>query len=1105
MQKRMRSFLVLAMLFFVIAVNAQVTTASMGGKVVDATNEPLIGATVRAVHNPTGTVYNTITQSNGQYRFQNLRIGGPYTVEFSYVGFNPEKVSNINLVLGEDRTLNVVMKEDAQALGEVLVVADRSSVISKNRTGAQEIITRDKMDKMPSLSHSLTDFTKLTPMSSGNNFAGTSYRFNNVTVDGASFNNSFGLSSSLGAAGTEPISLEALEQVQVMIAPYDVRNGAFTGAGINSVTKSGSNQWHASAYMYTKSPSMTGYRQKDDINTVTEFSNHQYGISLSGPIIKNKLFFYLNGEMDRQEKPVNYKPRATKNDEVTGEFSFADAQTLEQLSQLLQTKFDYNPGTYNVGSIPTEADRITARVDWNINQKNTLSVKYFYLKSFATNSPSTSGAPTNGRGANAYAIPFSSCYYRTNNNFNIVMADLVTNINDRMSNTLKVGYSALRDYRDMDGGFFPQVDILDGTSAGNAFTTFGTEVNSYNNMLNSDIYQIQDNFTWIIDKHQLTFGTQSDYRKFKNGYGYSFAGSWRYSSVDSFYEDANNYLEWKEAGADPATRPKTLATSFSQKYAVQGNGFPYAYVDVLSLGFYLQDKWSVTPNLNLTLGLRVDTPIFLTDLDKNDEVIGLTFQGGEKIDVSKYPKTKPLLSPRLGVNWDVWGDGKLQVRGGTGIFSGTPPYVWLSNQAGNNGLLFGDLEKGRPFDGIALVTPTKEDIRTSKMDLAVTDRDFKYPQLWKTNLAVDYSFGDGWIATVEMLYNKDLNAIYHRNIGLNDPVGYVQEGSGKERPFFATGYANDRKTGLDYPTGYYITDRTTNVIQMKNTSKGYSFYTTLQLQKNFYHGVLKGLYLNGSYSFGKSKSVTDGSSSVASSAWKYRPAVNPNVEETGYASGSFRGRLLLQAAYTAEWSKNASTSIGAIYQMYQPFRYSYTYNGDVNGDGQSMNDLIYIPKDKNDINIVLASGDTRTKDEVWNQIDAFINQDDYLSKHRGEYAERNGAITPWAHQLDINITHDIKLPLKNGQVHTLRFSFDIANFLNLLNKDWGVQKTTVYGGSSSPQYQFLTMTQVPTKENNYTPGFTMPLNNKEVVIDTFKDLNAQASRWQMQFGIKYFF
>lgn len=1101
----MRFFLVVAMLLLTTVINAQVTTASINGKVVDTSSEPLIGATIKAVHTPTGTVYNTITQPNGHYIFQNLRIGGPYVLEFSYIGFNTDVISDINLVLGEERTINVTMKEDALALDEVVVVGDKNPIISGNRTGAQEIITREKMDKLPTLNRSLSDFTKLTPMSSGSNFAGTSYRFNNVTVDGASFNNSFGLSSSLGAAGTEPISLEALEQVQVMIAPYDVRNGAFTGAGINSVTKSGTNQWHASIYMYTKSPSMTGYRQKDDINDVTEFSNHQYGLSIAGPIIKNKLFFYLNGELDRQEKPVNYKPRATKNDEITGQYSYADAQTLEELSQFLRNKFNYNPGTYNVGSIPTKADRITARVDWNINQKNTLSVKYFYLKSFATNSPSTSGAPTNGRGANSFAIPFSSCYYRTNNNFNIVMADLVTNINERMSNTLKVGYSALRDYRDMDGGFFPQVDILDGSDTSgkgnsNAFTTFGTEVNSYNNMLNSDIYQIQDNFTWTVQDHQLTFGTQSDYRRFKNGYGYSFAGSWRYNSVEDFYKDANNYFTWKEAGGDPATRPTTtsIPSKFSQKYAVQGKGFPYASVDVLSLGFYVQDKWTITPNFNLTLGLRVDAPIFLTDLDENPEVAALTFQGGQKIDVSKYPKTKPLFSPRLGFNWDVLKDKTLQVRGGTGIFSGTPPYVWLSNQAGNNGLLFGDLNAGRPFDGMALYTPSADEVKASRMDLAVTDRDFKYPQLWKTNIAVDYKFL-GWVATVEMLYNKDVNAIYHTNIGLNDPVGYVIEGSGHARPHFNANNPDNLYNGQ------YITDKTTNVILMKNTSKGYSLYTTLQLQRNFNIGVLKGLYLNGSYSFGKSRSVTDGSSSVASSAWKYRGAVDPNAPEMGYASGSFRGRLLLQAAYTANWSKNAATSFGAVYQMYQPFRYSYTYNGDVNGDGQSFNDLIYIPKDKNDINIVPAKDDNRTVDEIWSQINAFIEQDPYLSKHRGEYTERNGAIAPWAHQLDLNISHDIKLPLKNGQVHTLRFSFDIANFLNLLNKDWGVQQTTVYGSSSSPQYQFLTMTDAANPGNNFTPGFTMPLLNGKTVTNTFKDLNGSSSRWQMQFGIKYFF
>ena len=1089
------------LLMLTTLIKAQVTTAGISGKVTDGSNEALIGATVRATHIPTGTVYTTVARMNGSYNLPNMRIGGPYTVEFTYVGYNKEVVKDIQLSLGEEQLLNMVLREDSKALGEVVIVGDRNALISSNRTGAQEIITRDRMDKMPTLNRSLDDFTKLTPMSSGKNFGGTSSRFNNVTVDGASFNNSFGLGSALGASGTEPISLEALEQVQVMIAPYDVRNGAFTGAAINSVTKSGTNDWHASAYMYTKSPSMMGYRQKDDINNVTEFSNHQYGISLGGPIIKNKLFFFINGELDRQETPINYKPRADKNQAVssTGQYSYADVQTLDQLSQFLQDKFNYNPGSYNVSSTPTEADRLTARVDWNINAKNSLSFKYFYLKSFNTNMPSTSGAATKGRGPNLYAIPFSSCYYRTNNNFNIFMADLTTSISDRMSNTLKVGYSALRDYRDMDGGFFPQVDILDGSNGANsvAFTTFGTEANSYNNMLNSDIYQIQDNLLWTLDKHQITIGTQSDYRHFKNGYSNSFAGQWRYASLQDFYNDANNYLAWRDAGEDPSTRPATtsITKNFSQRYAIQG-GFPYAYVDVLSLGFYVQDKWAVTPNFNLTLGLRVDTPIFLTDLDKNPLVSNLTFQGGTKIDVSKYPKTVPLFSPRVGFNWDTFSDKTFQVRGGTGIFSGTPPYVWLSNQAGNNGLLFGNLTAGRPFDGIALVTPTAADTKSAKMDLAVTDRDFKYPQLWKTNIAADYKFGDGWIATVEVLYNKDLNAIYHTNIGLNEPVGYVTEGSAKARPHFNANNSTD---------GQFITGETQNVILMKNTNKGHSLYTTLQLQKTYNSGVLKGLYLNGSYTFGRAKGVTDGSSSVASSAWKYRPAINPNAEETGYSAGSFNGRLLLQASYTANWSKTASTSFGAIFQIYQPFRYSYTYNGDINGDGQNMNDLIYIPKDKSDINIIAASGDKRTTDQIWDQINSFIEQDDYLKDHRGEYSERNGAVAPYAKQLDVNLTHDIKLSLKNGQTHTLRFSFDIFNFLNLLNKDWGVQETTVLGSSASPQYQFLTLTQQPSANNNYTPGFTMPLQNGSALTKTFKDFNDKSSRWQMQFGIKYFF
>lgn len=1092
MKGKLSFLLMLFLLCATVSLNAQVTTSSMRGKVTDASNEALMGATVKATHTPTGTVYGAATIENGTFRINNMRIGGPYTLEVSYVGYRPELIKNIELVLGGEYNVNIVLREDSKTLGEVVIVGERNPIISSNRTGAQEIITRERIDKLPTLNRSLDDFTRLTPMSSGKNFAGTSYRFNNVTVDGASFNNSFGLSSALGASGTEPISLEALEQVQVMIAPYDVRNGAFTGAGINSVTKSGTNDWHASAYLYTKSPSLTGWQQKDEINDVTDFKYRQYGVSLSGPIIKNKLFFFVNAEFDRQETPVNYRPRENASQAVTGQYSIADMETLQELSNFLQTKFNYNPGSYLVTNVPTEADRVTARVDWNINPKNSLSLKYFYLKSFNTNSPSGSGGPSNGRGANAFAIPFSSTYYRTNNNFNIFMADLTTKINDKLSNELKVGYSALRDYREMDGGFFPQVDIM---KDGNAYTTFGTEGNSYNNMLNSDIIQMQDNLTLDLGDHQLTFGTQNDLRKFKNGYARNFAGAWRYTSIDKFYEDANAYLNWV-AGGSVGNRPTTVSdqSNFYQKYALTEE-FPYAYVDVLSLGAYIQDKWTIKPNLNLTFGLRIDVPVFLTDLDSNPEVEALTFQGGRKIDVSKYPSTAPLFSPRLGFNYDVFDDNTFQLRGGTGIFSGTPPYVWLSNQAGNNGLLFGDLNAGRPFDGIAFYQPTEAEKKSSRMDLAVTDEDFKYPQLWKSNVAADYKFGDGWIATVEVLYNKDINAIYHQNIGLNDPVAYVNEGLGT-RPYFKTSTSSNSQ---------YITDKTSDVVLMSNTSKGYSIYSTLQLQRNFLTGVLKGLYLNGSFTFGKAKGVTDGSSSVASSAWRYRPAVNPNADETGFSAGSIDRRFLVQAAYTANWSQNAATSFGAVYQIYQPFRYSYTYNGDVNGDGRSENDLIYIPRDKNDINIVPASGDTRTADEIWNQIDAFISQDSYLSENRGKYAERNGGVTPYAHQLDVNISHDLKFVQNNGRVHTLRFSFDISNFLNLLNRDWGVKETTVYGSSSSPQYQFLRMTQAPSAANNYTPGFTMPLLNSEVVGSTFKDWNTSSSRWQAQFGIKYFF
>ncbi len=1108
MVRNLRLWVVALFVSVATLLSAQVTTSSMSGKVTDNSREPLIGATVLVTHTPTGTTYGASTRVDGSFNILNMRVGGPYTVEISYIGFHTETLGGVNLTLGEDFVLNTVLKEDSKLLDEVVIVGDGSaSAFSSSRTGAQEIITREKMEKLPTITRSLNDFTRLTPMSSGGNFGGASYRFNNVTVDGASFNNSFGLSSSLGAAGVEPISLEALDQVQVMIAPYDVRNGGFTGAGINSVTKSGTNKFQASAYMYVRSPEMMGYRIKDEILSVTEFSNKQYGISLSGPIVKNKLFFYLNAELDRQETPITY---TTKNSAV-------DAAVMDDIANFLNAQFDYNPGAYDLTKRNTQADRLTARLDWNINPKNSLSLKYYYLKSFNTNNPSGSNAPLNGRGPNQYAIPFTSMFYRTNNNFNIIIADLSTKINDNVSNYLKLGYSALRDFRDMDGGFFPQVDILNGKLDDlMAYTSFGTEPYSYNNQLSTDVFQIQNNVVWNIDRHQITFGTQSDYRAFKNGFAPNYLGSWVFASVDDFKFNVlatkdylnshggsiagfniNNYNP-ADYGLNPingglANSSSTGATSYQQRYAIGGE-FPFAKINVMQLGFYLQDKWNINDQLNLTYGLRADIPIFMTDLPENERVASETYRDGIKIDVSKYPNTKVLLSPKLGFNYKPLDDNSLQFRGGTGLFSGTPPYVWLSNQASNNGVLFGDVEiKGAELATLGF-TGNAEDYRPAagtptRGDIAVTDPNFKYPTLWKSNVAVDYRFLDGWIATAEFLYSKDINAIYHDNIGQFLTTNFVKDGSGQQvRPLYSGFYSNQ-------PGNVGAANR---VIMLRNTDKGYSWFTTLQLQKEFSKGLFKGLYLNGSYTFGKSKSVTDGTSSQAHSAWRYRPALDPNAQELGYSAGSFDGRLLLSASYTADWGKNASSSIGLVFQRYRPFRYSYTYNGDANGDGYRENDLIYIPNSLAEIKDHLDPAGFDSQEAAWAALDSFIEQDPYLSKNRGKFAERNGAVAPFANQLDLSLSHDIRIYQPNNYFHTLRFSFNIQNFLNLLNKDWGVKQTTILGYQ---QYQFLRITQTPKEENNYTIKYSM---NKDLT-ETFQDDISNSSRWQMQFGIKYIF
>jgi hypothetical protein len=1055
-----------------------------------------------------------------------MRIGGPYTVEFSFMGFQPQTFTDIFLTLGEEFTLNVTLAEGIVLEG-VEILSYQSAVMNSNRTGAQTIATREDMHRLPTLNRSLSDFIRLTPMSAptsnGRSFAGVSGRFNNITVDGASFNNSFGLSSSLGGGASEPISLDALEQVQIMIAPFDVRNGGFTGGGINSVTRSGTNEFHASTYMFTRSPALMGYRVEDDILPVENFFNRQYGITLSGAFIPNRLFFFVNAEMDRQETAIPFTTRTPG--------SLVDADVLEDLSDFLQTTLGYNPGMFNKSTRDVYADRLTIRLDYNLNTSNTLSLKYYYLKSFRDIAPSTSGAPTGGRGPNLNSIPFSSSFYQANNNFNIIIADLNTTINNRMSNMFRIGYSRLRDFRSMDGGFFPQVDILTGPGGSRAYTTFGSETNSVYNQLDSDIWQIQNNFTINTGRHEITIGTQSDYRRFKNGFAQNFPGSWVFNSVDDFKFNVLATQQWLQSNPTMAgfnitnfspdmfgiTTPGVtgIANSgatgfqdFRQRYYLT-DGFPFAYVNVFQVGLYAQNRWRVNDQLNLTFGLRMDIPIFTTDLPTNDRVASETYRDGIQIDVSEYPNARPFFSPRVGFNWRPLEDGSLQIRGGTGLFAGTPPYVWLSNQAGTNGVLFADIlvaGGNRETLGFTGDINTYPDLvraggTPTRADINATDPNFKYPSIWRNSLAVDYRFGDGWIATAEFIHSSDINAIYHDNIGLvpaTDADGnqiFVADGSGQDkRPAFINNTWQSNLPGNDQAAN--------NVILMRNTNKGYSVFGTLQLQRNFMHGPLQGLNLNASYTMGRAMSVTDGGSSVALSAWRFRPALDPNAQELGFSSGTVDGRILFSAFYTANWSSKSATNIGVVYQRFRPYRFSFTYAGDANGMRNTNTSLIYVPRNFDEVRDHLEATGFGSQQEAWEALNAFIEQDEYLRTRRGQFAERNGGVAPWANLLDLSLFHDIKIPQANGRTHTLRFSLDIHNFLNLVNRNWGVQKSQILAQQNGFEENILTVTQTPTTANDYTLRYRITTPTR---TETFQNNLEQASRWAAVFGIRYTF
>ncbi|SHN43123.1 carboxypeptidase regulatory-like domain-containing protein [Chitinophaga sp. CF418] len=1083
---------------------AQETTSEIHGQVKDGqTGVP--GAVIIALHNPTGTKYMTTTRKDGRYNVPNVRVGGPYTISVSYIGYKDQKIENVTLSLGQEYTGDFNIVPDTKQLNEVVVKSGKQDkTFNNNRTGAQEIISRDQLEKLPTINRSAQDFTRLEPTTSspigGQSFGGRSNQYNNFTVDGANFNNSFGLSGTLGGqAGAQPISLDAIEQIQVNLAPYDVRQGGFSGAGVNTVTKSGTNTFRGTVYTYFKNENTQGYKVENAVAPKTDLSFNIRGASIGGPIIKNKLFFFVNGESSRQTAPAtSWIPSdASHAPSSPGGVSNANADTLAALATFLKGTYGYDPGAYSGYSFKTNSDKITAKIDWNINDHNTLTLKYNYLKSMSDQFASTSRPAGQTGGQPGFnSMPFYGSGYVINNNFNIFIAELNTRFGNTASNKFQVGYTALRDYRTphSSSSTMPLVDILNG---GNIYTTFGYEPYTYNNTLNTDVFQISDIFTFYKGAHEITVGTQDYYRKYKNAFAPGYQGAYQFASLTDFYNSARN-------GA-------LNAKSYYLQYSALSDGsFPWAYAGSTELGLFAQDKWRVSNNFTLTYGLRLDMTIYKQDFEDNPQFNALKFKDGKSYDIGKAPGNALLISPRIGFNWDVLDDKTLQVRGGLGIFSGPPPFVWISNQASNNGVQWGSFTKS----GVAFSAdpnqyrPESASANTAYL-VALTDKNFKYPSVLKTSLAVDKKLPGDWVFTVEGTYSKDINAVYYQNINLNETNGYALTNGSDNRMRYNTSLTTSLNTSNKYySAGTSLADPNIgNAILMSNTSKGYAYNVTGRVQKTY-----KNLYVSVAYTHGDARNTAE-TGSTASSLWSARAvSADPNAANLTYASYRLPNRIIAMASYKVSYAKYFATSFGLIYEAAPAGVTSYIYNGDLNGDGFN-NDLMYIPTSDKDINLINVgsynatthtgsttgtSNDPRTAAQIWTQLNNFISQSGYLSSHRGQVAKANAVTLPFFKKADVNITEDISV--KTGKErHTLRLSLDIINVGNLLNKNWGIVKSATV--TNPLKFEGIAA-------DGKTPLFSFPyadVNNQVHYSNSFANNTGITSRWQMQFGVRYLF
>ena len=1081
-------------LFVTITSFGQITTSTLSGVVKNEKGEVLVGATVHAVHQPTGSEYKSSSNKSGFYTIPAVRVGGPYVIHVSYVGYKKNEVTDINTALGLTTNVNVILIDDSKSLKEVVVVGIKNNVFSKDKTGASQQFGRRELQTIPITgARTIDGITKYNPFGSGSSFGAQDSRLNNFTIDGSQFNNGFGLGSSAqagGRTGSSAISLDAIDQLQVNIAPFDIRQSGFVGAGINAVTRSGTNKIEGSYYRTERDNSSryVGDKAYGVPVTASKFDEKVQGFRLGAPIIKNKLFIFGNYEELTKTEPGTTWTSA--GSPLGGaQPTRVQYNDLKGLSDFMKEKFNYTTGPWEGYSNTNSSKKFLVRVDWNINDKNKLTARYVHHNSDAEiNISNSQSAGAGNRTTQFNSMSFKNSGYIIMDNTRSAVLELNSKLSNTLHNNLIIGYDKQIEDRAYMSDVFPTIDIADGTSARVNYITTGFDPFTPGNKLDYNTFHITNNLTKYANKHTLTAGVNFEKYQSNNLFFPASNGVYIFNSLNDFYTAANQSLA-------NGGKPSTLAPfRFQYRYsALPGAVDPMQTLKSTRLDVYGQDEYQVNDKLKLTAGLRVAVIDFENTALENPLVTAMTFANGEKFNTGVLPKTQTLLEPRLGFNYNVKGESKTQFRGGTGVFTGRPPYVFVSNQVGNNGVLTGFIDvSGAAAAGYGFTAnPEKHFIPStptlpSTFDLAFTDPNYKFPQVWKTNIAVDQKLPLGLIGSVEYLYNKNINAVHYYNANLKAPVGNF--------------------SGVDTRALYARTDagvRVNNNVSMGAvlTDNDETYYNALsvKLEKPY----TKGFFGSVAYTKSNAKDFMS-AGSIASGSWQSVRSVNGNNNPL-LSNSDFLvpDRAVGLLGYRIEYGKKgygAATSITLGYVGQRSGSFTYIVAGDLNGDRVNNNELIFVPNKGSDIKFAPLTVGTRVYTEAEQQaaFDAYIGQDDYLSTRRGQYAERNSSFLPWLHRFDLSVTQDLFVNVK-GQRNTIQLRFDILNFGNMVDNKWGVSQR-----ATNPT--ILTYNSVVNNEPVYRLSTQKFADGTTGLLrDTYSRNSSVFDVWTAQFGIRYIF